>query len=59
MTQEQQRLDEARRKENAWKQWGPYLSERQWGPCERTIARTGTPGITSLTIRQGRELSLG
>jgi len=28
---EQKRLDEARQREVPWKQWGPYLSERQWG----------------------------
>ena len=28
---EQKRLDEAREQEVPWKQWGPYLSERQWG----------------------------
>ena len=22
-----------------WKKWGPYLSERQWGLCGRTIAK--------------------
>ena len=28
---EQIRLDEARKGKAAWKKWGPYLSERQWG----------------------------
>ena len=28
---EKQRLDEARDGKAAWKKWGPYLSERQWG----------------------------
>src|SRR5260221_5773591 len=31
MTAEQVRLEEARRQKAAWKKWGPYLSERQWG----------------------------
>ena len=30
-TAEVQRLDEAREKGVPWRQWGPYLSERQWG----------------------------
>ena len=35
MIKERRRLDEARTKERAWKKWGPYLSERQWGTIER------------------------
>src|SRR5215470_6265244 len=31
MTTEQQRLDQAARREVHWKRWGPYVSERQWG----------------------------
>jgi hypothetical protein len=31
MTEEHQRLESARQHKEAWKQWGPYLSERQWG----------------------------
>ena len=31
MTPEQVRLNEAREQKQAWKKWGPYLSERQWG----------------------------
>jgi hypothetical protein len=30
-TAEEMRLDETREREVAWKLWGPYLSERQWG----------------------------
>jgi len=30
-TAEHSRLDEARTGKAAWKKWGPYLSERQWG----------------------------
>ena len=30
-TAEAQRLDEAREQGVPWRQWGPYLSERQWG----------------------------
>jgi hypothetical protein len=28
---ESTRLEEARKAKIAWKKWGPYLSERQWG----------------------------
>ena len=31
MTQEETRLQEARKGAFEWKKWGPYLSERQWG----------------------------
>jgi hypothetical protein len=31
MTMESLRLKEAREGKTAWKKWGPYLSERQWG----------------------------
>jgi hypothetical protein len=30
-TAEAQRLDDAREEGVPWRQWGPYLSERQWG----------------------------
>ena len=30
-TAESQRLDEALKQGVPWRQWGPYLSERQWG----------------------------
>lgn len=34
-TEEQKRLNEARKVGTPWKKWGPYLSERQWGTvCE-------------------------
>jgi len=31
MSEESARLDATRRGEAAWRKWGPYLSERQWG----------------------------
>jgi hypothetical protein len=30
-TAEELRLDAAREQGLSWRQWGPYLSERQWG----------------------------
>jgi hypothetical protein len=41
MTKEQRRLDEARTKTNAWKKWGPYLSERQWGTVREDYSEDG------------------
>ncbi|HEY8515567.1 MAG TPA: glucosidase [Candidatus Binatia bacterium] len=40
MTAEQQRLDEAR-SGVAWRRWGPYLSERQWGTVREDYSETG------------------
>ncbi len=40
MTAEHERLAEAREKDVAWKKWGPYLSERQWG----TVREDYSPG---------------
>jgi hypothetical protein len=39
-TAEHLRLEEARQNEKAWKKWGPYLSERQWG----TVREDYSPG---------------
>ena len=38
--EEQQRLDEPAA--NGWKQWGPYLSERQWGTVREDYSPDGT-----------------
>src|SRR6516162_2428068 len=40
-TAEQVRLDEAREKGVPWKQWGPYLSERQWGTVREDYSDNG------------------
>src|SRR5512139_2503292 len=37
---EQKRLNDAREQGVAWKKWGPYLSERQWG----TVREDYSPG---------------
>ena len=43
LTAEEQRLQEAREGKAAWRQWGPYLSERQWGTVREDYSARGTP----------------
>ena len=40
-TAEELRLDEAREKAVPWRQWGPYLSERQWGTVREDYSENG------------------
>jgi len=40
-TAEEMRLNEAREKGVPWKQWGPYLSERQWGTVREDYSENG------------------
>src|SRR5512139_2377970 len=41
MNAEQQRLEAAREQQVAWKKWGPYLSERQWGTVREDYSEGG------------------
>jgi hypothetical protein len=41
MNAEQKRLEEAREQNVGWKQWGPYLSERQWGTVREDYSEGG------------------
>jgi len=41
MTAETLRLEEAREKGVPWRQWGPYLSERQWGTVREDYSEDG------------------
>jgi len=41
MTQEETRLQEARKGTFNWKMWGPYLSERQWGTVREDYSEGG------------------
>ena len=41
MTAEHVRLDQTRDKAAPWKQWGPYLSERQWGTVREDYSESG------------------
>ncbi len=38
---EQRRLEAARLGTAAWKKWGPYLSERQWGTVREDYSADG------------------
>ncbi|GAB4138628.1 MAG: hypothetical protein Fur0046_13270 [Cyanobacteria bacterium J069] len=38
---ETERLEAAKAKTAAWKKWGPYLSERQWGTVREDYSQTG------------------
>ena len=40
-TPEQLRLDQDARREQNWKRWGPYLSERQWGTVREDYSANG------------------
>ncbi len=42
MTEEQNRLDEARAHAKSWKRWGPYLSEREWGTVREDYSPDGS-----------------
>ncbi len=42
LTAEQQRLDEDARRQEHWKRWGPYLSERAWGTVREDYSPHGT-----------------
>ena len=41
MNPEQIRLEEHRQGKSAWKKWGPYLSERQWGTVREDYSDNG------------------
>lgn len=41
MDAERERLQEAHAGKSAWKQWGPYLSERQWGTVREDYSEYG------------------
>ena len=38
---ETNRLEENAKQEKNWKQWGPYLSERQWGTVREDYSFNG------------------
>ncbi len=41
MNREELRLKAAREQDVGWKQWGPYLSERQWGTVREDYSENG------------------
>ncbi len=50
---EQKRLEEAERDGVAWRRWGPYLSERQWGTVREDYS-SGGDAWSSFTHDQAR-----
>ena len=42
MNAEQERLDKALKREEDWKLWGPYLSERAWGTVREDYSADGS-----------------
>ncbi|HEY2815699.1 MAG TPA: glucosidase [Casimicrobiaceae bacterium] len=42
MTEEEKRLAAVRAGKERWRQWGPYLSERQWGTVREDYSANGT-----------------
>ena len=42
MNAEQQRLEHCRQQQAAWKKWGTYLSERQWGTVREDYSADGS-----------------
>jgi hypothetical protein len=41
LTAEEQRLEEERQRRAFWKDWGPYLAERQWGTVREDYSASG------------------
>jgi len=42
MNPETARLDDADRLDSAWRKWGPYISERQWGTVREDYSKDGS-----------------
>ncbi len=53
MSRERERLAEDRRRDEEWKRWGPYLSERQWGTVREDYSDHGD-SWTALTHDDAR-----
>src|SRR5678815_3946608 len=41
ITPEEQRLSDANERQQAWRKWGPYVSERQWGTVRGDYSADG------------------
>lgn len=41
MNPEQQRIQQSVEPNSPWRQWGPYLSERQWGTVREDYSAGG------------------
>jgi hypothetical protein len=42
MSAESERLADAVERKAAWRRWGPYLSERQWGTVREDYSEGGS-----------------
>ena len=57
---EHERLRQAREQTGAWKTWGPYLSERQWGTVREDYSKSGDAwAFFTHDQARSRALSLG
>jgi hypothetical protein len=57
MNSEIQRLTEAREGTAAWKKWGPYLSERQWGTVREDYSQ-GSGRLQDVQVVQAASFRL-
>src|ERR1039458_10228403 len=44
LTKEHVRMEECRQRRAHWNRWGPFLSERAWGPVAKITAAMAPPG---------------
>jgi hypothetical protein len=54
---ERQRLYEADTRDVAWRRWGPYFSERQWGTVREACSGSGATDKVEFSITR-REWSM-
>jgi len=60
MNAEQRRLEQTRLKQEAWRKWGPYLSERQWGTVREDYSADGNAwGYFTHEMARGRAYRWG
>ena len=53
-TAEEKRLDASLHRNEHWKRWGPYLSDRAWGTVREDYSATATLGNICRTIMRAR-----
>jgi hypothetical protein len=57
--EERRRLAEAARGDKAWRQFGPYLAEWQWGTVREDYSAAATPGAPSRTSMRAAARTAG